>query len=165
MAAAQCTTAPPDVTPDVPISSISRLPWGLLTVPNRNGWKPKNERSQPPGSLLMVAPAEIVTEFALAYNRSQYAREHRRWAVVSGDGALLILVDIPAADRPDDPGAFPEGTRIVSAYQAKDLAAAENAERYRLASVPREWTVVLRPLVTRQTLSPEGSGPHADPRA
>lgn len=161
MAAAQCITALPDITSDAPVFSLSRLPWGLLTIPNRSGWNPKNERSQPPTSLAMIAPAEIVTEFALAYNRSNYARETRRWAVVSGDGAMLILVDIPAQERPTDPAAFPRGTRLVSAHQAKDLAAVENADRHRLAIIPREWTVVLRPLVSRHPASQEGSGEHA----
>lgn len=128
---------------DSPQATAKEHPWGLLTIPNV-GWQPRNIRSQPP-AIVQHLPGEILIAMAILYNGSDHAKLRRRWAVVTTHG-LMLIHDIPEDQRPNDPAAFPPGTRLIDG-KAEDTAIVENTPRHDLARVPREWTIPLRPLV------------------
>jgi hypothetical protein len=122
--------------------------FGLIVVPNDQGWKFGSPSAQPPGELGNT-PTIIAVEFAVIFNRSEWGRQKRQWAVVTENGGLLRIKNIDPAERPSDPTAFPPGARICCGQEAAELATEENRERHRLAAVPREWTVAIRPLRVR----------------
>lgn len=116
---------------------------GLVTINNLD-WEPKSRLDVPPSPTMNLG-MDIAAQFAIAYNQSDFARQKRRWCVVTNRGTCLILTGIPADQRPLNPCDFPpivqQGLTFPEAEKAADE---QNTERHRLARIPRNWTVALR---------------------
>lgn len=117
--------------------------FGLLTIAVSD-WAPKTYRSTPP-SICDGMSAAVSRAFAVAYNSSEHAAQRKRWCLVLHTGSTLILTNLD--QRPSDPSVFPSFIRRYHTQaEAEAVMQLENAERHRLARVPREWCVVVCPL-------------------
>lgn len=126
-------------------SAPSVAPFAVVQIPIESpDWKPRNFTSVPPAQLGTV-DVGLQAEFVLSFNRSEFARSHKRWALLLLDGGVLFLNNVTAERRPNDPTAFPSDAEGVSCPQAaRKLASDRNAEIYRCARVPRFWHVPVR---------------------
>lgn len=123
----------------------SRHDWGVITFDNSGGWKPKSERSVPP-SICDQMGRQIASIFAIAFNQAAHAIAKNRWAVVTARGTVIILSGIPLTDRPLNPAALPKCAQSGLTFEQAEQAVNEaNRERFRLATIPREWSVTVSP--------------------
>lgn len=139
--------------PSQPADSSGR--YGIVTL-NTPDFRPKGPTSTPP-SVTGENCQEIAIQFAVAYNQSQHARNKGRWAVVMINKMVLFLTGIHEADRPIDPRAFPKCVQTgYSKVEAELAMMNDNRERYRLAHIPRSWTVAVIPLLPIEAFAAEG---------
>ena len=127
-----------------PVPDWHALPiCGLVEIIN-DKWEPKNSRDLPPSPTQGMG-MELSAQFCIAFNQSGFARQRRRWAVLTNRGTCLILTGIPAEQRPLNPCDFPPCVQQRLAYpEVEAIAEQRNADRYKLARIPRNWTVALR---------------------
>jgi len=119
--------------------------YGVVEFENGTGWVPKKIDSTPP-SVTCGMGTIVSVQLALAYNASEHAAAKGRWMLVTGNGETLILCGIKGDDRPSDPAAFPECIRAgLTRHESDDIRSQENELRFKLARVPRSWTVAVRP--------------------
>ena len=115
---------------------------GLVTLDNID-WTPAKVTDVPPSPTKGMG-LEVSAQFALAFNQSARSRSKNRWAVVSTRGTVLILCGVTLADRPLNPSDFPPCVeRNLSFHEAESRALEANRERFRIARIPRQWTVSL----------------------
>lgn len=116
---------------------------GLVTI-TVDKWEPKSRLDVPPSPTTSMG-MELSAQFAIAFNQSEFARQRRRWCVVTNRGTCLMLTGIPAEHRPLNPCDFPPCVEQRLTYpEAELIAETQNTERHRLARIPRNWTVALR---------------------
>ena len=118
--------------------------WGVVTIQVIN-FKPKGLRSLPP-SISDSAGSEVACLFAHAFNRSEFAKNHRRWALVSREGSIVTLSSIDETDRPTDPSGFPPiVTGGLTVHESTNMADDLNRPRFEQARIPRLWSIAVRP--------------------
>jgi hypothetical protein len=116
---------------------------GVVTIRNSE-WKPTKPAAIPK-SMTQGLGISLSAHFAMIYNQSEMARIHRRWAVLTTRGTVMILANIPDAERPTNPAAFPPCVQSGMSSDAADLAAVEaNGPRLQVAIIPRQWTIAVR---------------------
>ena len=116
---------------------------GLVTIAV-DQWEPKSRLDVPPSPMNAMG-MELAAQFAIAFNQSIFARQRRRWCVVTNRGTCLMLTGIPIDQRPLNPCDFPPCVQQGMTYPEAELIADEqNTERFKVARIPRNWTVSLR---------------------
>jgi hypothetical protein len=116
---------------------------GLVTIAV-DKWEPKSRLDVPPSPTTQMG-MELAAQFAIAFNQSNFARQRRRWCVVTNRGTCLMLTGIPIDQRPLNPCDFPPCVQQGMTYPDVELIADEqNTERFKVARIPRNWTVSLR---------------------
>jgi hypothetical protein len=128
-----------------PVNREKPRDWGLITIQVID-FIPSSVRSTPP-SISDGCCGEVACMFAYAFNQSPWARERRRWAMVSNTGSIVTISAVNDADRPTDPAGFPPVVTTGFTAQEAILAAEEqNRPRFALARVPRLWTIAVMPI-------------------
>ena len=114
-----------------------------MTITNLD-WVPKKSSDVPPSPTKGYG-WKLSADFCRLFNQSEFARRRRRWAVLTNRGDALILCGIRDEDRPLDPAAFPPCVQDGLTYHdAETMAINDNAARFAVARVPRQWTISLR---------------------
>lgn len=117
--------------------------YGVITLQVQD-WVPKNARSVPP-SITDGMGTAISRILAVTFNASENASERRRWALLTNSGTVLLLTGVE--QRPSTPTDFPPNVRrVLTKAEAEKRAEIENQDRFRLARIPREWSVAVCPL-------------------
>jgi hypothetical protein len=138
-------TDPSVASPISPSDSRDPRRFAVLTIPiEAPDWKPRSERSTPPAEL-SGAPIELQADFVAAFNASDFAASRKRLAVLLCEGGIRFLSNVAEADRPQDAGGLPAAaSNGMTRHEAAEKASLMNAETYRVARVPRQWTIAIR---------------------
>lgn len=121
--------------------------FAVIDIDAPENFRPKNVDTVPSDGYNGV-PHELSCRFAAMYNADWHSIKNNTWACVAIHGQTIFLRCIYPIDRPNLPDDFPPGTRTGLTYEeALELQASENLKRLKLARVPRNWTIALRPLV------------------
>lgn len=115
-----------------------------VTIPNEAAFRPKSPETTIPASVTNM-PIGDLGRLAISLNAGTWAAAKRVWAAITENGSLVLLPCLPE-QRPEDPAAFPVGTRILEKNEAIVEAYNENRARLAVALIPREWTIPIRPL-------------------
>lgn len=128
--------------------------FAVIELQVQGDFKPANSDTVPSEGLSGM-PADLVCRFAAMYNAHHHARQNRRWACVGVSGQMFFLYGVEMIDRPEDPAAYPrEATTGLTYEEAIALQVKANDERLKVARVPRQWTIALRPLTPEGMLNP-----------
>lgn len=143
-AVARPDTAP--ATASTPLSDDGPRTWGLVTIEVID-FTPSGLKSRPPSITDGIAGHQVSQIFAIAFNRSDFARNKRRWALVNDVGTVVMLNSITDDERPLAPNAFPPFVKSgLTMHEAVNQANELNAPRLKLARVPRQWSIPVRPI-------------------